>query len=182
MFYALVYFPEIESKEFHEFRNKYEPFAGCIPEHIPLVFPVQDTINEDQLKDHIANVLNDFNPFDIHISGYYNSPDQWLFLVLKEGNDKVIELHDRLYTGILSKFLRKDLPYTPHIALGLFSNEKYNAETLVDELTFNLDKYQIAVSELEKLELDLWRNFDRLNLVKLNQNFTKCSNIYEFTL
>jgi 2'-5' RNA ligase len=41
-----------------------------------------------------------------------------VFLVPDEGFSKIVKLHDRLYTGLLSSELRLDIPFVPHIGIG----------------------------------------------------------------
>jgi hypothetical protein len=182
MYFALVYYPRLNHPEFHSFRNKYEPYADLLPEHIPFIFPVPDSVGEKKLETHIKEILAGWNPIEIHITGLTTSWDHWLLLVLKEGNDLAIQLHDELYTGILSPFLREDLPYIPHIGLGLFSKEAYDFHNPAERLTLDEEKLQKAKSELEGLNLDFRRTIDRLTLLKVNEDFTRCRDIKEFRL
>ncbi|MCP4567450.1 MAG: 2'-5' RNA ligase family protein, partial [FCB group bacterium] len=51
--------------------------------------------------------------------------DRWfLFLVPDEGFSQIIKLHDDLYTGIMSNHLRLDIPFTPHMTVGIFDDAK----------------------------------------------------------
>jgi hypothetical protein len=83
-------------------------------------------------------------------------------LVLKEGNEKVITLHDELYTGILSPYLRRDLEFIPHIGLALFARRDagYNAlnPKVVD---FDEKRYRQALAEAESLKIDSFNIIDR---------------------
>ncbi len=180
MFYALVYYPRIEHAGFHTFRNKYEPYSFLIEDHIPLIYPVPDSIGEEGISKHIENVLNDWNPFEIHISGFEKTVDHWLMLILKKGNDLVIRLHDQLYQDILASYLQKDLPYVPHVGLGLFSKEAYDFNNPTAELTLDQERYQDALAELKQMELDFHRTIDNLTLVRVNDDFTKCWDVRDF--
>lgn len=182
MFYALVYYPQIDHQGFQAFRQKYEPYSDLLPEHLPFVFPVPESIGYENLVDHIGKVLEKWTSFDIHISGHTKTWDHWLMLVLQEGNEKTIQLHDDLYTGLLAPYIREDLPYLPHIGLGLFSKEDYDFNNPTAELQLDKTKYEKALTELRELNLDFWRRVDSLTLVKVNQEFTKCWDVREFKM
>jgi len=44
--------------------------------------------------------------------------------MLKKGREQVRELHDELYKGPLTEFLRSDIPYIPHVTVGRKENEQ----------------------------------------------------------
>jgi hypothetical protein len=182
MYFALVYYPKIEQKEFHLLRNKYEPYANLLPEHLAFLKPVPGSVGEENLKRHIKSILIKWEPFNVHFYGLEKSWDHWLLLVLKEGNQKAIKLHDELYSGILSPYLRKDLPYTPHVGLGLFSKENYDVSNPTAQLSLDEEKYQSARAEFKNLGLDFWRTIDHLTLVKINPDFSRCWDIMDFRL
>ena len=124
MLYALVFRPKIDTSKIDGFRLKYDPQANLIESHITLVFPISDkSIDKMTLEQHIKNVLKNEKSFRIHLQGLEKSWDHWLNLVIKEGNNDVIKLHDKLYSDILAPFFRKDLGYIPHVGIGLFISE-----------------------------------------------------------
>lgn len=182
MYFALVYYPGIEDEGFHVLRDKYEPYHQLLPEHLPIIFPVPEDIGLKKLEDHITRILTQWKPFKFHFHGLLKSWDHWLFLVLAEGNDLVRTLHDELYTDILIPYLRNDLPYIPHIGLGLFSKEKYDFTNPTAQLSLDKEKYIKAKREFENLILDFWRTIDHLTLVKINTDFTKCQDVMEFRI
>ena len=182
MYYALVYYPGIEKEGFHLLREKYEPYYRLLPEHLAFIFPVPEDIGLKKLENHIIRILAKWKPYEVHFCDLQKSWDHWLFLVLKEGNDRVKKIHDELYTDILAPYLRTDLPYIPHVGLGLFSKEKYDFNNPTAQLTLDKAKYHKAKSEFENLRLDFWRTIDRLTLVEINSDFTKCRDVMEFRI
>jgi len=182
MYYALLYYPRIVHDGFHAFRNKYEPYSGLLAEHIPFVYPVPENIGKKALENHIRSVLLNWKPFSIHISGYQLTWDNWLIMTIKEGIENIFKLHDELYTGILSPHLRNDIPFIPHIAMGLFSKEKYDTDNPTFQSTLDERKYQMAISEVEEMQLDFWRTVDCFTLIKINEDFTKRWDIDEFKI
>ena len=169
-FYGVVYFPKLNYAPLNEFRKKYDPTFDLIEDHVTIVFLIPDTFNLQELKDQIGNVVKKWRSFDIHISGLSKSWDHWLFLTIKEGNQKVIELHDQLYKGPLKPYLREDIEYKPHIGLGYFGEKNYDHKD-PRALALNEENYRKARSEAESLNLDFWRTLDHLCLLKLNKDF-----------
>lgn len=180
MYLALVYYPRIENQGFQAFRDKYEPYSQLLPEHVPLVHPVPEDIGRDNVERHIKQVLSRWKPFRIHFCKLDKTWDHWLYLGAEEGHGEVMELHDHLYTGILSPYLREDLPFYPHIGVGLFSKETYDFDDPTAELTLDEEKYNKARKEFEKLGMDFWRTIDRLTLLKINDDYTECIDLMEY--
>jgi hypothetical protein len=172
MYYVLLYYPRFDRKtgeNIEAFRRKYDPFVDSWKPHIPFIFPVPcNEIEEEKFTDHVETVLKNRKPFPIHIGGFRRSWDHaWLFLLLKEGNEEAIALHDELYTGILAPYLRRDIEYIPHIGIGLFVRKDagYNAldPKIVD---FDAELYSQALKEAESLKIDSFDAVDRLVLSK----------------
>ncbi len=182
MYYALVYYPRIQDREFHQFRNRYEPFADLIAEHVPFIFPLPGTFGREKLEFHIEAVLSSWNPFRVRFSRLELSWDHWLMLTTEEGDEDANKLHDHLYTGQLEPFLCEDLPFRPHIGLGLFSKEQYDFEHPEAKLELDEEKYNTARKEFEELEFDFWCTIDQLMLVEVNESFTKSRDLRSFDL
>jgi hypothetical protein len=172
MYYALLYYPRFDKKteeNIEAFRRKYDSFAGSLKPHIPFVFPVPcSEVEESELTRHIEAVLKKWKPFLIHIEGLKKSWDHWLLLLLKEGNEKAIALHDDLYTGVLSPYLRRDIEYIPHVGIGLFikKDAKYN---VLDpkRVYFDSKLYSLASREAESLRISSFDAIDRLFFEKI---------------
>lgn len=177
MYYALVYYPEITHPGFVTFRKKYEPYAALLPEHVTLVYPVEQSIGYKIFAHHIREILREWQPFDLHFSSRLELTwDCWMKLLAEEGYDQILLLHDQLYTGILEPHLRKDLPYNAYIGIGLFSNEGFDFSDLTTKKTLNRPKYDRAVQEFKQLDFDHWCTVDQLTIVEVNENFTECEN------
>jgi hypothetical protein len=171
IYYVLLHYPRFDRKtgeHIETFRRKYDPFADSWKPHIPFIFPVPCTeVEEAKLTEHVETVLKSWKPFPIHIGGIAKSWDHLLLLLLKEGNEKAIALHDELYTGILAPYLRRDIEYIPHVGIGLFVRKDagYNAldPKIVD---FDAKLYIQALKEAESLKIDSFDTVDRLVLTK----------------
>lgn len=172
MYYTLLYYPKLDKKteeDIGSFRRKYNPFAGSLRPHIPFVFPVPcGDVEEIKLTEHIETVLKNWKPFPIHIEGFTKSYDHWLLLLLKEGNEKAIALHDELYTGMLSPYLRKDIEYIPHIGIGLFARKGAGYNVLdPKKVDFDAKLYSQALKEAKSLNISSFDTVDRLFLDKI---------------
>jgi 2'-5' RNA ligase len=171
MYYVVLYYPKFDKKteeNIKAFRKKYDPFADSLKPHMPFIFPVPCTdVEETKLTEHIETVLKNWKPFPIRIGGFGRSWDHWLLLLLKEGNEEAIALHDELYTGILSPRLRGDIEYIPHIGIGLFVRKDAGYNVLdPKKVDFDAELYSQALKEAESLKIDSFDTVDRLVLNK----------------
>lgn len=184
MLYTLVFRPKIDTSKIDTFRKKYDPHANLIEPHITLVFPISDkNIDKTALERHIKDVLEGEKSFKIHLQGVEKSWDHWLNLILKEGDDNVIKLHNKFYTGILAPFFKKDLGYIPHIGIGLFVSK--NSDYKVTDPTLKaLDetKYKVALQEAESFNFDYWTELDNLELITLDDNARRIVGQLQFRL
>jgi 2'-5' RNA ligase len=185
MYYALVHNPEFDERtkgNIEAFRRKYDSFVDYWEPHMPFMFPVPcSEVEETKLIEHIERVLKKWKPFPIRIGGFAKSWDHWLLLLLKEGNEEVIALHDELYTGILSPYLRKDLEFVPHIGLALFARKDAGYDAL-DPTVVDFDEklYRQALAEAESLKMDSSESIDRLFLNRVILKAEKNELFYKF--
>jgi 2'-5' RNA ligase len=167
MVYAVVIYPELkDDSKIQEFRKKYDPQFKLIKPHITIVFPFSD-LEKEKIKIHLSKTIKNFKPFKLRLSGLVKSFDNWLFLIGKDGNNELIELHDQFYTGILKKYLRKDVEYIPHIGLGLFKTG---------------EEYSKAETEAKKLNLDYECYVKSVYLIHLKDDLSKIDWFEEFSL
>lgn len=146
---AIIIFPQLGSDTnlIQDIRNQYDPLAHKIAPHITLVFPFESEISSNELYQHVRNSLHEFKPFKLTMQRIIQE-ENYLFLNLTRGQKEVIEIHDLLYSGLLSGFLSKQHNYQPHITVGRlkdinavkFAMNKlkhfdYKFETKVDKIT-----------------------------------------------
>lgn len=183
MFYALVHYPNIDTKRINEFRRKYDPQFDLIEPHITFVFLVPDSIGEANLVHHIESVLGHWRPFPIQLKGLQKAWDHWLFLILAEGNESVARLHRELYTGILVSYRREDIQFVPHLGLGLFARQDANYDIRnPKEVCLDVEKYSQALGEAQQLGLDYRCVVDTLHLVKISDDISRIVWSKEFPL
>lgn len=178
--HSLLFYPRFDRKtgeNIEAFRRKYDPFVDYWKPHIPFVFPVpSNKVKEEEFMQHVRAVLKNWKPFPIRIGGFEKSWDHWLLLLLKEGNDKVIALHDELYTGILAPYLRKDIKFNPHIGIALFVR-KDSGYNILDpkKVVYDAELYAKALKEAEALRID---SFDTVNKLVVNKVILEGGSIY----
>lgn len=183
MYYGLVYFPQKQRDQINSIRKKYDPTFGIIEPHLTLIFPIHSSIGKSNLINHINHILKNWKPFDIRFGKLIKSWDHWLFLALNSGESKVKKLSDDLYSGILSEFHRKDIKFIPHISLGLFLKNPMQYDLInPEELLFNYETYRKAYSEAESFEFNFECKVNNLELVDLNDEFSKIKPIHKFII
>ena len=168
MTYALVHYPKINTEQIDLLRRRYDPQADLIAPHITLIFPLPETIEEPALISHIESVLHQRRPFPIRLKELKRSLDDYLFLTLTKGATEFIGLHEDLYSRILAGYKRADVPYVPHVTLGVFTGQPGALAN--------------ALAEAKQLQLDYKSVMNRLQLVKVNEKRTAIVPVKEFLL
>ena len=174
MYYTLSFYPQLTqelAESIAAIRREHDPTFDFAKPHITVLFPVPDSIGEQQLISHIQNVLSDWSPFEIRLGGFHKSHDHWLFLTLVEGEAQVKRLYRLIYTGILAKYRRDDLEFVPHLGLGLFMKEG----TIYDwdnpqETDFDQERYEEALQQAKALPLHLSFRVEGLQLAKISDD------------
>jgi 2'-5' RNA ligase len=166
--YALVYYPEADTRGIDQLRERYDPQAVWIGPHVTLMFPVPESVGEDELVKHLENVLSRWRPFPIRLRGLEKSWDDYLFLLVQEGCENVVRLHDAIYTGVLARYQNEDTAFIPHLTLGAFSGDA--------------GAYARALEEARRLDLDYRCVVDKLHLVKVNDERSRVVWSREFSL
>lgn len=183
MYYFLAHFPKIDNGQINEIRNKYDPNKSYIDPHIAVVFPVDSTIGESYLIDHIQSVTNNIVSFPISLSGLEKSWDHYLYLTVSKGAEKIIALHDKLYSGILEKYWFKNIPYKPHITLGFFADRQAKFDKSdIQDIKVNTDAFDNAISMVKKFNFEISAQFNGLSLVKRQDKQSPTVIIKEFPL
>ncbi|KQU13696.1 2'-5' RNA ligase [Bacillus sp. Leaf13] len=151
---AILIFPTFENMNLiEEVRKKYDPLFGLVPPHITLVFPFESEISSSRLKQHIKNVLSGVNPFTVKLKGITGSLNNYLFLNVKKGNDNIIELHDRLYSGPLFEFMSRQHTYSPHLTVGRLKNDIELLNALNDTISF-VENFETIINEITSVIIE----------------------------
>ncbi len=168
MIYSLVHYPNIDTTRINQIRRRYDPQFELIQPHVTLMFPIAEAVPEEKLVNHLQAVLCERRPFHIGLQGLRKSSDDYLFLLVEEGKDVLTDLHAHIYTGLLAEFQRTDMPYVPHVTLGLFANYE--------------NQFAEALDEAKRLDLNYRCMLDKLHLLKINDHLTDIVSSKEFLL
>lgn len=151
---AIVIFPKFKNdRAINEIREKYDPLFSYIAPHLTLVFPFGSTISRDELAKHIKASLSGAEKFSLSMSGITGSSDGYIFLDVKKGNDKIIEMHDKLYEGLLQEHHNRFIPYFPHLTIGKLKDEKLHQE-IVNSLDGFDEVFEVEIEEVAVVNLD----------------------------
>lgn len=148
MLRAIHLIPEFSnSQSIDALRCKYDPLVHKISPHVTLVFPFESDLTVEVLTKHVIQSTMDIKPFRFVLAGATGTADGYLFMNVKVGNDEVIQLHDKLYTGILKPFLNRSLTYTPHVTIGRTSDKRTFACALAETEHWN-DIFETTIHDI----------------------------------
>jgi 2'-5' RNA ligase len=153
---AIILLPGFDNiNNIKRIREKYDPLANCIDPHITIVFPFDSDISTDDLKLHLNKVLKGTKKFNVQLSGFTGDfRDGYLFLNVKKGNDSIIELHDKLYSGILERFLFRKVTYCPHLTVGRL-NQQIEFDKALDELSCYDESFETVIDKIYIENIDI---------------------------
>jgi 2'-5' RNA ligase len=154
---AIVIFPTAALDAIEALRSRYDSLATFIPAHITLVFPFESTIPSDGLRRHVESVAASAPPFPVVLGGFSGDGAEYLFLNVQTGNDEIVSLHDRLYSGMLAPYLSSQHTFAPHLTVGRgFADAQELANALADASRFT-QSIVGSVDELAVFDLDAGR-------------------------
>jgi 2'-5' RNA ligase len=154
-------FPKISVKDYkwiQSIRGKYDKtFYHVVEPHFTIVFPV---FNYDlkYINNYIKKIVKNVKPIKFSIRGATTVKDSFsdgtdVFLIPDEGNSDIIKLHDKLYTEVLFKELRLDIPFIPHIAIGR-GKDAFESKKIADKINENEFLINGIVDELTLVEYE----------------------------
>ncbi|MCH7983107.1 MAG: 2'-5' RNA ligase family protein [Chloroflexi bacterium] len=132
-------------------RARFDPAVSIVAPHFTLVFPGH-SVSTDTLVSHVLENVGYQSQFRVRLTAVEvldSSHDgaNYVSLIPTDDFNEILRLHDRLYSGLLEQYLRKDLPYKPHLTIGRFEM-RADAARLVEELSNNEIDIMAKVTEL----------------------------------
>jgi 2'-5' RNA ligase len=116
---VIVIFPRLpEHHAIHEVRRRFDPLVGLIAPHLTLVFPFTSPLPPAELRSHMESSTRGVAPFEVRLRGVTAHESEYLFLNVKRGNDALVDLHARLYSGPLAAHLSPRHTFVPHLTVG----------------------------------------------------------------
>ncbi|RXJ72130.1 hypothetical protein CS022_17845 [Veronia nyctiphanis] len=127
-------------------RSEFDPLSDAVPAHVTLVFPTHWD-NPSAAINHVNRIATHTPPFTVTTRDFTGQDDDLIFLNIKKGNDDIINLHDRLYTGPFENLYNNQLTYLPHITVARIKNPFTWQETL-ESLSAEPSEFSFAVDRL----------------------------------
>lgn len=158
---AVVGYPRLSRKDYdwiQSLRTQHdELYYPWVEPHFTFVFPTT-TVGKETLVDHVTAIVKWQSSIPITIRTARLGDDAFsdynhVFFIPDEGHSRIVELHDRLYSGVLGSALRKDIPYMPHLGVGN-SKDRQACERLVEELNANPLNICGGIYELEVVSIE----------------------------
>jgi 2'-5' RNA ligase len=142
-------------------RRRHHPLAALVLPHFTLVYPFDAEIDIESLRTHMADALAPFSPFRVTLAGASGSEGEYLFYDIKRGNDILIAMHDRLYSGPLAKYLDRRQAFHPHMTIGRIADAQRWREAL-DEVALTAPQTIVTVRSVISYRRypDGWRRLD----------------------
>ena len=153
---AVLIPPKLENIEAIErVRERCDPSFEMVPPHITLVFPFRSEIPTEEVHAHVESALRDCSQFPLRMQGITGHEGSHLFLNVIHGNDAIIDLHRRLYSGLLAPYQNRAYTFFPHLTVGRF----------VDELLF-----EEALASLESFDVSFETMVDEVSVIAIEQD------------
>ncbi len=158
MTYLVIAYPELSQNDFEwiqAYRKANDKQYTLVKPHFTLVFAIQE-IDKTSFLNEVRQKASSIQPFDLALKAatinrdnsgeYYHE-----FLVPDTGYSNIIKLHDKLYSGLFSPYLRFDVDFIPHISIG-DSKDAHVSKKRVDELNAQNLLIQGHINSLNVIE------------------------------
>ncbi|MGP4079617.1 2'-5' RNA ligase family protein [Pseudalkalibacillus sp. R45] len=119
-----IFFDREEVSTMEKIRSIYDPLFEKIPPHITLVFPFESSLSTEECITHLKESLFGSTPFKLTLNETMVADDGCLYVLIDFGKSEVEQLHDRLYSGILSRYQSDGHVYVPHVTIGRFADRQ----------------------------------------------------------
>lgn len=167
---CIMIFPQFTNIDIIDsIREKYDPLASHVRPHITLVFPFESTLSKEELEEYLKTSLEGIKCFNLTLEEIVkidNPLGLYLFLRIKEDTEKIKELHNKLYEGMLNAYKPKWLnkgQFMPHMTIGNFNDReelknayedvssiKCKFSTLVEKISVEIiDESENSIIEIE---------------------------------
>lgn len=167
---CIMIFPQFSNiNTIDRIREKYDPLANNVRPHITIVFPFKSNISKEELQEYLVASVNGTKSFHLileEVIRIHDASGYYLFLGVKEGTEKIKELHDKLYEGMFKEYKPNwlnNVEFMPHMTIGNFNNReeldsayrdvggiKDRFSTIVDKISVEIiDENDDSIIEME---------------------------------
>jgi 2'-5' RNA ligase len=152
---VIVAFPRIENpagwEEVLSARERFDPLARLVEPHLTLVSPFEDPMSDAALEQHVRTAVCELRSFAVTLRDVTVHENEYLFLNVKRGNDRVVDLRDALYAGPLAAHLSRTHTFVPHVTVGRVRTQDLPAAieatagltTSIDAMVSSVSVYRI---------------------------------------
>lgn len=149
----VIFLPPSDIDEpIRRYREAYDPLARHIAPHVTLVHPFIDEASPAELRDHVARIAAMTSPFDMTPGEITPFPDGYIYLNVKTGNDAIVDLRDRLYSGMLASHKSRRNTFVPHVTIGRTTDDTLDrAMADADQLDI---RAELTISEISAYRFD----------------------------
>lgn len=173
-----IAYPELAHEDLafiEEFRSVHDRRIVIAP-HFTLVFG-SSRVGEADYTSHVASIAAATEPIEFRcryamLGADHEGSSGYVFLVPDEGFAAIASLHDRLHTGVLVSELRLDLPYVPHVTIGVTST-RMRAKQLCDDLNAHALDIRGSIRAVTVGSVESGRFLDRATLPLRSQSSTR---------
>ena len=169
---CIMIFPQFKNINIIDgIREKYDPLSNNVRPHITLVFPFESNISKEDLQDSLIASLQEVKPFKLilgEIIKIDNAVGFFLFLSVNYGSEKIIELHNKLYSGMFKTYKPKWLNeggFMPHMTIGNFTDRTALSNAYQDVCSIE-DRFSILVDKISVEIID--ENEDSIIEIEVN--------------
>lgn len=99
------------------FRERNDPLGRLIEPHITVVFPFKSDLSDEELIQHVEAQIESTSSFHASLCAQPTLDSEYVYFPIDIGANEILEIHERLYDGPLSRHLQAR-PYVPHITVG----------------------------------------------------------------
>ncbi len=133
-------YPILNQKDINwinDYRKKNDIYYDLIDAHFTFVFPTYNLEPDDFIKE-IKKQAKSIQKIEFQIKCAIRNNDRtneyWhVLLVPDKGFSDIVELHDKLYSGLFAPTQRLDLDFIPHMGIGNSTDPK-DCKRMVDEV------------------------------------------------
>jgi 2'-5' RNA ligase len=139
--------PSAVDDQIARYRDRYDPLAARIAPHVTLVHPFVDEVSPAELRSHVAGVASSAAPFRMTLADVTPFPDGYLYLNVKTGNDTIVGLRDRLYSGALARHKSRRDTFVPHVTIGRAPDPDLLDQAMADAEDLDL-RLDVEITEI----------------------------------
>ena len=136
-----------------EFRLKHDPQSKLVPPHVTVVFPFDIDLKDDELTRHCQNATKGVNRIEAQLGSISIEPNGYVFFLLEQGGQEIIEIHNQLYSGPLEdQYIGTS--FKPHITIARFDNYNRMEVTKAANLLKPSRDFVVEQIVIEEIESD----------------------------